>query len=38
VIVSFEDRDNPYAKGYLIHKQDWRDATGEVEEVDLVVE
>jgi proteasome lid subunit RPN8/RPN11 len=38
VIVSFEDRDNPQAKGYLIHKQDWRDATGEVEEVQLVIE
>jgi len=38
VIVSFEDRDNPYARGFLIHKQDWRDATGEVEEVDLVLE
>jgi proteasome lid subunit RPN8/RPN11 len=38
VIVSFEDRDNPRAKGYLIRKQDWRDATGEVEEVELVIE
>ena len=38
VIVSFEDRDNPRAKGYLIHKQDWRDATGDVEEVELVIE
>jgi len=38
VIVSFEDLDNPHAKGYLIHKQDWRDATGEVEEVKLVIE
>lgn len=38
VIVSFEERDNPQAKGYLIHKQDWRDATGEVEEVQLVIE
>ena len=38
VIVSFEDRDHPYSKGYLIHKRDWRDATGEVEEVELVVE
>jgi proteasome lid subunit RPN8/RPN11 len=38
VIVSFEDRDNPYAKGYLIHKKDWRDATGDVEEVELIVE
>ena len=38
VIVSFEERDHPYSKGYLIHKQDWRDATGEVEEVELVIE
>lgn len=38
VIVSFEDQDNPNARGYLIHKQDWRDATGEVEEVQLVIE
>ena len=38
VIVSFEDQDNPHANGYLIHKQDWRDATGEVEEVKLVIE
>jgi proteasome lid subunit RPN8/RPN11 len=38
VIVSFEERDNPQAKGYLIHKQDWRDATGEVEEVQLAIE
>ncbi len=38
LIVSFEDRDNPYAKGFLIHKADWRDAAGEVEEVELVVE
>lgn len=37
VIVSFEDRASPYAKGYLIHKSDWRDVTGDVEEVDLVV-
>lgn len=38
LIVSFEDRDNPYAKGFLIHKQDWRDPTGDVQEVDVVVE
>jgi proteasome lid subunit RPN8/RPN11 len=37
VIVSFEDRDNPYAKGFLILKQDWRDPTGDVIEVELVV-
>lgn len=37
VIVSLEDREHPYSKGYLIHKQDWRDPTGEVEEVEVVV-
>lgn len=37
VIVSFEHSE-PYAKGFLIHKKDWRDPTGEVEEVELVVE
>ncbi|HEU5002429.1 MAG TPA: M67 family metallopeptidase [Actinomycetota bacterium] len=37
VIVSLEDRAQPYSKGYLIHKQDWRDPTGEVEEVEVVV-
>lgn len=37
VIVSLEDRERPYAKGYLIHKKDWRDPTGEVEEVEVVV-
>ena len=38
VIVSLADREKPYAAGFLIHKQDWRDVTGEVEEVELVVE
>ena len=38
VIVSLEDREHPYSKGYLIHKQDWRDPAGEVEEVEVVVE
>jgi len=38
VIVSFENRDDPYAKDTSSNKQDWRDATGEVEEVELVVE
>ena len=38
VIVSLADREKPHAAGFLIHKQDWRDATGEVEEVELVVE
>lgn len=27
----------PDAKGYLIHKKDWKDETGEVEEVELVI-
>lgn len=38
LIVSLEDREHPYAKGYLIRKQDWRDETGEVIEVDVVVQ
>jgi [CysO sulfur-carrier protein]-S-L-cysteine hydrolase len=38
VIVSLADREKPYAAGFLIHKQDWRDPAGEVEEVPLVVE
>ncbi|GAC1366755.1 MAG: M67 family metallopeptidase [Actinomycetota bacterium] len=38
LIISLEDRENPYAKGFLIHKNDWRDATGEVEEVAVVIE
>ena len=37
LIVSLEDRDHPSAKGYLIRKQDWRDPTGEVVEVPVVV-
>ena len=37
-IVSLEDRDKPYAKGFLIHKQDWRDAGGDVEEVELAID
>ncbi|HWD09324.1 MAG TPA: M67 family metallopeptidase [Actinomycetota bacterium] len=37
LIVSFEDREHPYAKGYLIHKTDWRDPTGEVEEVEVSI-
>ncbi len=27
----------PETRGYLIHKQDWKDETGEVEEVELVI-
>jgi len=37
IIVSLADREKPHAAGFLIRKQDWRDATGEVEEVELVV-
>lgn len=37
VIVSFENPE-PDAKGFLIHKQDWRDPSGDVVEVELVVE
>jgi hypothetical protein len=31
------DTDAPLTKGYLIKKADWRDETGEVEEVELVI-
>ena len=37
VIVSLMDMDNPLAKGWLIKKADWRDESGEVIEVDLVI-
>jgi [CysO sulfur-carrier protein]-S-L-cysteine hydrolase len=37
VIVSLKDMDAPVTKGYLIRKADWRDETGEVEEVELVI-
>lgn len=37
LIVSLMDRDNPLTKGYLIRKTDWRDETGEVIEIDLVI-
>lgn len=37
VIVSFEHPE-PYAKGFLIYKNDWRDPSGEVVEVELVIE
>ncbi|MGH2772208.1 MAG: Mov34/MPN/PAD-1 family protein [Actinomycetota bacterium] len=37
IIVSLTDRANPTVKGYLIHKQDWRDEDGKIEEVPLVV-
>jgi proteasome lid subunit RPN8/RPN11 len=37
VIVSLTHLDTPETKGYLIHKKDWRDEDGEVEEVELVI-
>lgn len=37
LIVSLMDVEAPVTRGYLIKKQDWRDETGEVEEVELVI-
>jgi proteasome lid subunit RPN8/RPN11 len=37
LIVSLMDSENPLTRGWLIKKQDWRDETGEVIEVDLVI-
>jgi proteasome lid subunit RPN8/RPN11 len=37
LIVSFEDREHPYAKGFLIHKADWRDPGGAVQEVEVTI-
>lgn len=37
LIVSLMDMDSPLTKGYLIKKADWRDESGEVEEVELVI-
>lgn len=37
LIVSLIDQSNPLARAYLIRKKDWRDATGDVEEIDLVI-
>ncbi|HEU4868362.1 MAG TPA: M67 family metallopeptidase [Actinomycetota bacterium] len=37
LIVSLMDGDNPLTRGWLIKKQDWRDETGDVIEVDLVI-
>jgi proteasome lid subunit RPN8/RPN11 len=37
IIVSLTDRENPVARGYLIHKKERGDETGEVEEVELVI-
>lgn len=37
IIVSLMDMENPLSKGWLIKKQDWRDETGDVIEVELVI-
>lgn len=37
LIVSLADRENPVAKGFVIHKSDWRAEVGEIEEIELVV-
>lgn len=37
LIVSLIDKENPLTKGWLIKKADWRDESGEVIEVDLVI-
>ena len=36
LIVSLMD-ETPTARGYLIHKEDWKDETGVIEEVELVI-
>lgn len=37
VIVSLADMSNPEAKGWHIHKKDWRDETGQIEEVEISI-
>lgn len=37
IIVSLADRQRPVARGWRIVKQDWRDETGDVSEVELVI-
>lgn len=37
LIVSLMDSENPVTRGWLIKKQDWRDESGDVIEVDLVI-
>lgn len=37
LIVSLTNPDKPESKGYLIHKDDWRDEDGRIEEVELVI-
>jgi len=37
IIVSLTNPDKPSTKGYLIHKKDWRDEDGRIEEVELMI-
>jgi len=37
VIVSLANPKEPVTRGFLIRKKDWRDATGNVEEIELVL-
>lgn len=37
IIISLADPGQPETRGFLIHKEDWRDEDGDIEEVDLVV-
>ncbi|MGI9193766.1 MAG: Mov34/MPN/PAD-1 family protein [Actinomycetota bacterium] len=37
LIVGFVDPGAPQTRGFLIHKKDWRDEDGEIEEVDVVI-
>lgn len=37
LIVSLIDQSNPAAKAYMIRKEDWRDDSGDVEEIGLVI-
>lgn len=37
IIVSLADPGAPSTRGFLIHKEDWRDEDGKIEEVELVV-
>lgn len=37
LIVSLASSHSPETRGFLIHKKDWRDERGEVEEIELVI-
>ncbi|MDQ4149875.1 MAG: M67 family metallopeptidase [Actinomycetota bacterium] len=37
LIVSLANIEAPETRGFLIHKKDWRDDDGEIEEVELVI-